>query len=169
MAPCVDSRLDLQHEYRRLQTLLKIRQIAFRLGISFGILLLVLIAVGWLGLHQMDRNNARLAEIQGKDWDRLRLAQEALRYSSINSRITLQLFLPQDEAQIHALQAARAENSRKIGNLLEKIEPLCDTPEETKLLADIKANRRPYVESYTRAPHLLLDEKNVAAATRQNL
>jgi two-component system sensor histidine kinase/response regulator len=149
-----------------LQTLLKIRQIVLRLGISFSILLLVLIAVGWLGLHQMDRNNARLAEIQGKDWDTLTLAQEALRYSSINSRITLQLFLPQDESQIRALLAVRAENSNKIGEILEKIEPLCDSAQEINLLADIKANRRRYVESYTRALHLQLDEKNAAAATR---
>ncbi len=98
--------------------MLKSRQIAVRLGISFGALLAILIAVGWMGMHQIERDNAHLEEIQGKDWTQLTLAQEALRYSSANSCITMQLFLLQDEEQIKALLISRREhqeNRRALG------------------------------------------------------
>lgn len=146
--------------------MLKSHQIAFRLGISFGLLLAVLIAIGWMGLRQIDRDNARLEELQGRDWKTLTLAQDALRYSNANNRITMQLFLLHDATQINDLLAARAENSKKIGEILEGLEPLCDSDTEKKLLADIVATREPYVKSYNRALHLLLDERNFAEATR---
>ena len=146
--------------------MLKSRQIALRLGISFTALLATLMAVGWTGLVQMDRDSARLAEIQGRDWSTLTHAQEALRYSNANSRITMQLFLLHDEEQIKALLTTRTENSKRIGELLEELESLCDVTEEKQLLAAIKAARQPYVASYNHAVHLLLDERNSAEATR---
>jgi PAS domain S-box-containing protein len=149
-----------------VQALLKSRQIAVRLGISFSALLAILIAVGWMGLNQMEREKANLEEIQGKDWAQLTLAQEALRYSGANSRITMQLFLLQDEEQIKAMLITRAENTKKIGELLDKVEELCDTDEEKKLVTAIKASRQPYVASYMRALHLLLDERNGPEAAR---
>jgi diguanylate cyclase (GGDEF)-like protein/PAS domain S-box-containing protein len=149
-----------------LQVLSKSHQIAVRLGISFSALLVILIAVGWMGLHQMDLDNARLAELQGKDWTTLRLTEEAARYSNSNSRITMQLFLLDDEEQIKALEATRAENSKKISELLEQVEESCDSDEERKLLAAIQSSRQTYIESYMRALHLLLNEKNAAEAKR---
>jgi diguanylate cyclase (GGDEF)-like protein/PAS domain S-box-containing protein len=146
--------------------LLKSHQIAVRLGISFTVLLAILIAVGWMGLHQMDRDNARLAESQGKDWTTLTLTQEALRYSSANSRITMQLFLLKDEDQIKALETTRVENSKRIGELLDKVEEFCDADEEKKLLAAIRSSRQTYTESYKRALHLLLDKRNGTEARR---
>lgn len=146
--------------------MLKTHQIALRLGISFGVLLAVLIAVGWMGLRQIDRDNARLEELQGRDWKTLTLAEDAFRYSNANNRITMQLFLLHDATQINNLLAVRAENSKKIGEILERLEPLCDSDAEKKLLADIVATREPYVKSYNKALHLLLDEGNIAEATR---
>lgn len=150
----------------RLQALLKSRQIAVRLGISFSALLAILIAVGWMGMHQMARDNAKLEEIQGRDWTMLIVAQEALRYSSANSRITMQVFLLRDEEQIKPLLVTCAENTKIIGELLDKIEALSNTDDEKKLIAVIKARRQPYVESYKRALHLLLDERKVTQAVR---
>ncbi len=146
--------------------MLKSRQIAVRLGISFSAVLAILVAVGWMGMHQMARDNAKLEEIQGRDWTMLIVAQEALRYSSANSRITMQLFLLQDEEQIRALLVTRAENTKIIGELLDKIEALSNTDDEKKLIAVIKARRQPYVESYKRALHLLLDEKKFGQAVQ---
>ena len=146
--------------------MLKSRQIAVRLGIAFSAVLAILIAVGWMGMHQMARDNAKLEEIQGRDWTMLIVAQEALRYSSANSRITMQLFLLQDEEQIRALLVTRAENTKIIGELLDKIEALSNTDDEKKLIAVIKARRQPYVESYKRALHLLLDEKKFGQAVQ---
>ena len=129
-------------------------------------MLAILIAVGWMGQDQMGRDNAKLAKLEGEDWAVLTLTQEALRYSSANSRITMQVFLLQDEEQIKALLITRAENSKKIGELLDKIEELSDEDDERKLLAAVKASRQLYTDSYKRAIHLLLDERNGTEATR---
>ena len=146
--------------------MLKSHQIVVRLAISFSALLAILIAVGWIAVHEMDRDNARLAELQGKNWTTLTLTQEALRYSSANSRITTQLFFLEDEDQIKTLVTARVEKSKRIGELLDKVEESCDTDEEKKLLAAIQSSRQAYTESYTRALHSLLDERNGTEAKR---
>jgi hypothetical protein len=115
--------------------MLQKEQVAVRLGVAFGILLVLTIAVGWLALGQMDRNSDRLQQIQAKDWNMLILTQEALRYSNANSRITVQMFLLENNEQVPGLLLTRAANTRKIGELLDRIEGECDTEEEKRLLA----------------------------------
>ena len=139
-------------------------QIAARLGLAFSLLVGLLIAVGDLGLRRMDHVNADLQDIMGEQWTKLRLARDALTYSSRNSRITMQVFLLKDGGQIDSLLAARAKNTREISSLLVRLESLCKSEDEKQLLLAVKNARGPYVDSYQRALHLLIAEKNYEAA-----
>jgi len=139
-------------------------QIAARLGLAFSLLVGLLIAVGDLGLRRMDHVNADLQDIMGEQWTKLRLARDALTYSSRNSRITMQVFLLKDGGQIDSLLAARAKNTREISSLLVRLESLCKSEDEKQLLLGVKNARSPYVDSYQRALHLLIAEKNYEAA-----
>ncbi len=125
---------------------------------AFGLLVAILIGIGYLGLSRMNQINAHLEEVTGKQWAKLQLAREALMYSNRNSRITLEIFVVNDKRLIDSLLADRAQNTQKISELVTKIESQCDSPEEKRLLAAVNDARAPYVASYLRALHLLVDE-----------
>src|SRR5437763_6844965 len=105
---------------------MKTRHIAIKLGLVFGLLLALLAGVGFFGLDRMDRSNATLQAVFTRNWVTVRLAREALAYSTQNSRLTMEVFLINDQDEIGAILTKRAENTRKIGELVSKIEPLCD-------------------------------------------
>ena len=97
-------------------------------------------------------------------WGKLELARDALAYSARNSRITMEIFLLNDKRQIEPLLEQRAQNTQRITELVTAIEKKCDSPEEQRLLATVKEARTPYVMSYLRALHVLLEERQEAAA-----
>ena len=140
------------------------RQVGMRLGTAFGLLVAILIGIGCLGLSRMDQINAKREEMLGRQWAKLQLAREALMYSNRNSRITMEIFLLNDKRLIDPLLKTRAENTRKISELVATIESQCDSPEEKQLLAAVKDARTPYIASYLRALHLLVDENQQEAA-----
>ena len=134
------------------------RQIGMRLGIAFGLLVVILIGIGYLGLSRMNQINAKREEMFGRQWSTLQLAREALMYSNRNSRITMEIFLLSDRRLMDPLLADRAQNTEKISELVAKIESQCDSPEEKRLLAATNDARTPYIKSYLRALHLFVDE-----------
>ena len=145
---------------------LAIGQVTARLGLAFSVLAALLIAVGDQGLHRMDRINADLQDMMGRQSHKLRLSREAVAYSNRNSRITMQVFLLQNRDQINSLLVARAENTKRISALVADIKGLCESEEEKRLLLAVEDARRPYIDSYQQALHLLVDEgkRDVAEA-----
>jgi diguanylate cyclase (GGDEF)-like protein len=135
-----------------------------KLGLAFGLLIAILIGVGLFALRRMDRINANLLNDLADQRVKLQLAREALAYSSQNSRITMEIFLLSEKRHIDPLLATRAANTQSITELVAKIERQCDSPAEKQMLADVKGARAPYVQSYLRALHVLLDEHKVEAA-----
>ena len=133
-------------------------QIRVRLGIAFVLLVAILTGIGILGLSRMDQSNAALEDVTGRRWSKLQLAQDALMYSNRNSRITLEIFLLDDQRMIEPLLADRAQNTQKISELGAKIEAQCDSAEERRLLAAVRDARTSYVASYLRALHSFVDE-----------
>jgi diguanylate cyclase (GGDEF)-like protein len=99
-----------------------------------------------------------LRDITGRRMTNVRLVREAMTLSNRNSRITMELFLLQDRAQIGMLLAERSENTKKISALVTEIQGRCELEKEKRLLAAVEEARKPYVESYLRALHLLVDE-----------
>jgi signal transduction histidine kinase len=141
------------------------KQIAFRLGLAFSLLVALLVAIGDLWLHGMDRINADLQNIMSKEWKKLSLSREAATLSNRNSRITMELFLIQDQKKIDSLLETRAENTQQISVLLADLHGLCESNEEKRLLGVIEETRNLYVDSYQRALRLLLDERKRESAT----
>ncbi|HXM34430.1 MAG TPA: MCP four helix bundle domain-containing protein, partial [Pyrinomonadaceae bacterium] len=140
------------------------QSIGLRLGIAFSSLIAVLIGVGWLGLNRMGQISAELQKTVISRWSTVQLSQEALNYSTLNNRITMQVFFLKDRAEIDPLLVRRAENSEKISILLKAIEARESTDKEKELLAAIKEARTPYVNSYRQALNLLIDDKNDVTA-----
>jgi diguanylate cyclase (GGDEF)-like protein/PAS domain S-box-containing protein len=137
---------------------LKSKHVGLRLGVAFAVLIAILAGIGQLGLRRMHQINDILSDITGRRLEKLQLAQEALALSNRNSRITMAITLVEHRALIDTLSATRSENSKEITRLIEESERHCESEKEKQLLSAVKTTRKPYVESYLRAIHLLVDE-----------
>ena len=134
------------------------QQLAIKLGMSFALLIVLLLGTGYWSIGRVARINRSLQDTFSQRWTKLQLAHEGLRYSSENSRITMQLFLPQQASSIEALQTRRAENTQRISDVIHDIEGQCDSEQEKKLVLAVKETRAPYVNSYKQAIDLLLNQ-----------
>ena len=144
---------------------MKKQSISLILAISFSFLFCVLLGLGWLGLSRMGHINADLQDLVTKRWAKVQFCREALGYSNLNNRITMELFLLDNTDQVPSLLKSRAENTDKISALVRRIEELGVEPgKERELLDAIVAARKPYIASYLQALHLLIDEHKYAQA-----
>jgi diguanylate cyclase (GGDEF)-like protein/PAS domain S-box-containing protein len=144
---------------------LKTKYIGLRLGIAFGALIALLAGIGQLGLRRMHEIDGSFSDIIGRQSSKLQLAQRALELSNRNSRITMEIFLVHDRALIDTLLTARSENTKEISELLAEIERRCESAREKQLLSAVEKAREPYVGSYLRALHLVVNEGKYDAAT----
>ena len=137
---------------------------------AFAVLIAMLVGIGQSGLRRMKEIDGSLGDITGRRSDKLQLSREALRLSNRNSRITMEIFLVQDRAQTNLLLARRAAITKKITALVAEITSRCESAEERQRLSAVGATRKPYVDSYLRALHLLVDERkrDVAVAVMVN-
>lgn len=138
--------------------------IGIRLGIVFSVLIAILIGIGWLGLLRMQRIDADTENLVSERWAKVQLSREALNYSTLNNRLTMQVFLLRNRDEIDALLEVRAENSERISELIKRLEEDIESDTEKELLDDVEAARVPYVESYKQALNFLVNEKNYEAA-----
>ncbi len=133
--------------------------IAIKLGGAFGLLVSVLLGVGWLGVSRMGRLNADLEEIIGKRWNKVQLSRQALNYSNLNNRITMEILFLDDKEKIKPLLRVRADNSDKISALMDRIEEAgFESAREKELFEAVKQARPPYVDSDKQMLNLLLNE-----------
>src|SRR5258708_4518989 len=135
-----------------------------RLGACFVLLVAMLVAIGALGLRQLRGLDSNLAEIVDQEWAKVQMSRRAQSYSNLNSRVTMQVFVIDDQEEIRALLAKSSQNSAEITNLIETLSGKVGSTEEKEFLDAIKQKRTPYVQSYRRALHLLVDEKQPQAA-----
>ena len=142
---------------------MKTRRVTLKLIAAFVLLIGILLGIGWLGLSRMALMNANVQEISDRRWQAVQLSREALQFSSLNSRLTMQIFLLDDRQEIEPLLEQRAANTQKISELLKQIETGLESDTERKLVANVWAVRNPYVESYKKALRLLLEENQPAA------
>ena len=138
---------------------MNIKPVGLKLGMAFAVLIAILMGVGQLGIRRMRVFNETLNDITGKQSAKLELAQRALMISNTNSRIAMEIVLVENRALVGTLLAVRSENSKEISRLLEEIEGRSTSEKEKQLLSSIQRTRKPYVDSYLRAIHLLVDEE----------
>ena len=137
---------------------MKTQRIGLRLGIAFTVLILLLAGIGQFALRRMQTIDQTLFDITGRKLTNLQEARRALTLSDDNSRVAMEIVLVQNRALVNTLLAVRSENSKEITRLVEESERHCQSEKEKQLLSAVKKTRQPYVESYLRAIHLLVDE-----------
>jgi methyl-accepting chemotaxis protein len=141
------------------QHVLEPNRIGVQLAIAFGLLVSILVGVGWLGLARMGSMNEDLEAIVGKRWAKVDVSRRALNYSAANNRITMEVFILDDQKEIEQLLRHRAENTEEISAAVNELEQRgAESGKEKELLNAVKAARAPYIASYKQALDLLLKE-----------
>ncbi len=128
-----------------------------RLGIAFAVLIVILLGIGYLGLRRMQTIGGSVTEIT-EQLNNLQVAQKALMISNDNNRIAMEIVPVGNRALVDTLLSTRSQDSKEVTRLIEESERNCASVKERQLLSEVKRARQPYVESYLRAIHLLVDE-----------
>lgn len=134
------------------------------LASSFTLLLILIIGLGWIGRNEIGSFQHSVQTEQESHWLKLRAAQSAVQLSSLNSRITMSIFMTEDPSKRLELFAERAENTGSISALVKSLERDTETAEERHLLEAVKAARKPYVDTYLKALDLLLNKNRPVEA-----
>ena len=138
----------------------------FLLSVSFCLLLAVLSIVGWQGVRHLQRFDEEIQGTISDHWQTEHLTQEAFRLSGENSRVTLQVFLVENQDELKSLLDQRAANTDRIFKLVRIIEPRLKSEKEKRLFTLVQTTRTPYIESYKQAISLLVTESKPAEGRR---
>jgi methyl-accepting chemotaxis protein len=134
-------------------------KIGTRLMVQFGFILLLLVALGGVGLSWLGRLNAKTtAELQTR-FNVTKLSNDTIANSTDNARITMQLFETTDPEEERKLNEQNDGISHQIGVEVAEIEKSLSSPEERDLFATVAEHRTDYVNARSKAKKLLMDKK----------
>ena len=88
---------------RRIRNLLSFSgdsNLGIGLGACFVLLIAMLVAIGALGLRQLRGLDRNLAEIVDQEWAKVQMSRRAQSYSNLNSRVTMQVFVIDDQEDL---------------------------------------------------------------------
>ncbi|MBI2746546.1 MAG: MCP four helix bundle domain-containing protein [Burkholderiales bacterium] len=140
-------------------------KIGTRLGLGFGLLIVMLLAVILLALwrfSQVGEVNSRIIE---KDWVKAEAANVINATTRANARRTMELIIVDDVSQLARIKERIAENKKTIDVALETLDQLIYLPEGKALLTRLKETRSQYVASFGKVARLM-EEGNREEATR---
>ena len=145
---------DSREETRRVRK----SSAGMKLGVAFGLLIAVLIGVGWLGLSRMKQVNAGVNAILNQDLVKLELSNEVLSYVNVNYRMTMTLALMEhpDRHSTDWYPLRRTEIGDRIAATEKRIREAATSDEERRLLSSIDEAGVTSDESVNRFVDLLL-------------
>jgi methyl-accepting chemotaxis protein len=129
--------------------------IGTRLGLGFGLLILMLlgtVAVALLRLGQVEAINTRIIE---KEWVKAEAANVINATTRANARRTMELLIVDDQQRQATIKQHIADNKKTIDVALETLEQQIYLPEGKALLAQLKEARGKYVVSFSRVVKLV--------------
>ena len=130
---------------RSLQNL----SIARRLGLGFGLLLMLMAAAVGLATVQFQRLSQTLERIVEQDWAKARAAAQIDAQTRANARRTMELLLVTDAGQAQAARTAIGHSKQRIDEALATLERLVHLPAGKAALATLQSDRAAYVRSFT--------------------
>ncbi|KAA3654146.1 MAG: methyl-accepting chemotaxis protein [Proteobacteria bacterium] len=119
--------------------------VAWRLTLGFGVLLGLLVVAVVLGLNRLASVQAMVERIVDVDWRKAELANDTIDLMNANTRETFLLFHAPDPAPVRQRIAA---NVKSITALIDQLDALLYLPEGKAMLAEIRARRKTYVDSF---------------------
>jgi methyl-accepting chemotaxis protein len=134
-------------------------KIGVRLGLGFGLVLLLMGAMVTLALTRFAAIGEETSKILDKDWVKADAAATLNATTRANAQRTLELFFTTDPERLAKLHQLIDANKRTVGESIATLERLIYTDEGRALLGKIKVERAAYVVSFSQVAKLLQDGK----------
>jgi len=128
-----------------------------KLGIAFGLLISILIGVGWLGLSRTKQVNAGASEILNQDVVKLELAKQAVSFVNVDTRMMTELVLAKhpDKQNSERYPVRHMDLENKIAAIQTKIREAGTSDQENHRLTKIEETRVPAAASVNKIADLL--------------
>ena len=134
-------------------------RIGARLGLGFGLVLLLMGAMITLALSRFAAIGEESSKIIDKDWVKADAAATLNATTRANAQRTLELFFTTDRERLAKLHQLIDSNKQTVGESIATLERLIQTDEGRALLGKIKVERAAYVTSFSTVDKLLQDGK----------
>ncbi|HYR24264.1 MAG TPA: methyl-accepting chemotaxis protein [Aquabacterium sp.] len=143
-------------------------RVGHRLGLGFGVVLLMMLGAAVLAIWQFERASALNRHLIEQDWVKAEATNLVNATTRDNARRNMELLLAADPAE-HARVRARIDANRQaISAALARLDQLVVRPDARALLATIQVRRQAYVASFSDVQRRLADGQR-DAATRMML
>src|ERR1051326_2497566 len=123
----------------------------FRVGVglvaSFIFLILLIGAVGYLGLREAGLLRSEMESIQQTQWMDVEVANEAIAYSTQNTSLDMQLLLDENAPDRQALLRQETENSQRISAVIDQLKTRIGSEQEQALLTSVISSRNRYLDT----------------------
>jgi len=139
--------------------------IGVRLGLGFGVLLLMMAGIIFIAWQQFGRADAVNSRIIEQDWVKADAANVVNASTRANARNTMELIVSADAAQSARAKQRIEANKQIITEALRTLESLVRLPEGKAMLAQLKETRAKYVASFSKVAKLV-DEGRKDEATQ---
>ena len=143
-------------------------KIGTRLAAAFGLIVLLLIGIAFLGVTRMAVLNENTATIVKLDVAKLQHAMTLDAASRANARRFLELLITTDKAQVAKVLERIALNRKTAAEASDKLDVLVSTPEGKAVNGKIKASREVYVAAYLQILKMVEDGKREDAVRLAN-
>ena len=141
-------------------------RLAPRMGLGFGSVLLLLVAIATLATLGFERVGGTTRELLEEEWVKADAVSRLETLTRANARRTLELVLIEDESRLAALRERIATNRTAADETLATLERLVRKPEGKALLADVQEARRRYVASFKQVDAEVAAGHRAAAVSR---
>ena len=145
-------------------------KLGWKLWIGFSALILIVAIIGGVSLFRMASIRRALESIVQDRIERSNLADSTLLISVDNAKVSFQLFVAKEKADLDALGVTNSANSAEITKRVELLQAVIDLPREKELFAKVAELRQPYLDTRRRARELLNQGKHeeaIAVALRE--
>ena len=139
------------------------QKIGTRLGVVFGVILLLMIAAGGFGLSWLGRLNSNMSASMQKRYNTVELTHQTIENSITNARITLQLFETLNSDEEKKLNQENEAITRQITTQVAEIEKSLTSSQEKELFEIVTQDRQAYIAARQKAKGLLADKKREQA------
>ncbi|HEY9065425.1 MAG TPA: methyl-accepting chemotaxis protein [Burkholderiaceae bacterium] len=138
-------------------------KIGIRLGLGFGLVLLLMGAMIALAVTRFSAIGDEADKILERDWVRADAAATLNATTRANAQRTMELFFTADRERMAQLRQRIAANKETVSAALATLDRMVRTAEDRDMLAVIKRERAAYVASFTKVDKLLQDGERDAA------
>ncbi|HZX32494.1 MAG TPA: methyl-accepting chemotaxis protein [Rhodocyclaceae bacterium] len=143
-------------------------KVGTRLALGFGIVVLFMIGMVVAGVSSSAGLSDSLRRITDQDLVKFELAADISGRARTNAYLTMQLLIAENPDQRRRIVDNIAESRKVITVDLEKLDQLIYRPEGKALLARIREQRGPYVESFTQVARLVEEGRRDEAVRVMN-